>query len=159
MPQALYLTPTIHSEKIITVNFGTVGEKYLNTEIGKAVKLIAKDTYGLCADGDKIEAIITSSNLSDTGATRGGLSTGGIVKTGYFDAVCPTEALAAGDLVVAGAQPALGTFVPGVGAGDVPSTVVKKAAAGATGPFLARIVGLGPVGSGAAGTLLCAEFL
>lgn len=158
MPAALTLAPTIHSEKIKTVNLGTKADKFGASEIGKAVKLIAPDTYGLCADGDKIQGLVTSSEYALTGATRGGLSVGGIVSSGYFEVVS-TETLAFDDVIVAAAMPAVGTPLTNIGEGEVPALPVKKAAPGAVAPFLARIVGLGRTGSGDAGTICVAEFL
>lgn len=157
MPAKLTLTPTIHSEKISTVNLGTAVQKYTNAEIGKAVKLTTSDTYELCAADDPIEAIITSSEYSTTGATRGGLAVGGIVASGRFEVVS-TEVLAAKDYIVAAAAHAFGTPLPGVGSGDVPALPVKKVLA-PEGPFRARIVSLGRVGTGAVGTICVAEFV
>ena len=158
MPKALRIVPTIHKERVMTVNLGTTASKYGAAEIGKAVKLTSTDTYELCAEGDKIEGIITSSEYAATGATIGGKSIGGIISTGYFEVVSD-EVLTVGALVVAAAQPAVGTPVQSVGNGDVPCTPVKKAAAGAVAPFLARIESLGDAGTGAAGTVLVARFL
>ncbi len=157
MPKKLHLAPTIHTEKIRTVNFGTNAQKFTSAEIGKAVKLIGPDTYGLCAEGDKIEGIIDSSDWSLYGATRGGFSTGGIRCSGYVEVVA-TTALTFGALVAAGIQPVLGTQIVGLGQGDIPATPVKLAPL-AEGPFLMRIVGFGPVGTGDAGTVCVAEFI
>lgn len=158
MPARLQLVPTIHKEKIRTVNLGTTSRLFKAADIGKAVKLIGPGTYDLCAAGDKIEGIVTSSEYETTGATRGGLSIGGIGCSGYVEVVS-AAALAWGDIVVAAAQPALGTPVTSVGVGEVPCTPVQKAGASPAAPFLMRIVDLGPVGTGAAGTICMAEFI
>lgn len=159
MPKRLLITPTIHSEKTRTVNLGKKATQlYTNKEIGKAVKLTGPGTYELCAAGDKIEGIITSSEYSTTGASRGEMSVGGIVCSGYFEVVS-TVKLAAGDFVVAGAQPAFGTPLPGIGSGGVPALPVDKAGASPTAPFLARVVDLGDRGTGDAGTICVAEFI
>jgi hypothetical protein len=158
MPARLQLVPTIHKEKIRTVNLGTTSRLFKAADIGKAVKLIGPGQYDLCAAGDKIEGIVTSSEYELTGATRGGLSVGGIVCSGYVEVVS-TAALAAGDIVVAAAQPALGTPIASIGEGEVPCTPVQKGAGTEVAPFLMRIVDLGPVGTGAAGTVCVAEFL
>ena len=158
MPARLQIVPTIHKDRIDTVNLGTTALLFTNAEIGKAVKLTGAGTYGLCAAGDKIEGIVNSSEYSLTGATRGGLSVGGVRKSGFVEVIA-TVALAAGDKVVAAAQPAVGTKLTGIGNGDVPCTPVQKAAADAVAPFLMRVVDLGPVGTGAAGTICVAEFL
>lgn len=158
MPARLQLVPTIHKEKIRTVNLGTTSRLFKAADIGKAVKLIGPGQYDLCAAGDKIEGIVTSSEYELNGATRGGLSVGGIACSGYVEVVS-TAALAAGDMVVAAAQPALGTPIASIGEGEVPCTPVQKAAGTEVAPFLMRIVDLGPVGTGAAGTVCVAEFL
>lgn len=158
MPKALRIVPTIHKERVMTVNLGTTASKYGAEEIGKAVKLSGTDSYALCAADDKIEGIITSSEYAATGATVGGKAIGGIVSSGYFEVVS-AEVLAVGDYIVAAAQPAVGTPVQSVGNGDVPCTPVKKAGASPTAPFLARIESLGEAGTGAAGTVLVARFL
>lgn len=159
MPAAYTLAPTIHSYPIKTVNLGTKAQVYSREEIGKAVKLIAPDTYGLCAAGDQIEGIITSSEYALTGAKRGGLAIGGISDNGYFEVVASVQ-LAINDFVVAGAQPAFGTKLADVGVGAVPALPVQKEAAGDEAkPFRARIVGLGRLGTGAPGTICMAEFI
>lgn len=159
MPSRLLITPTIHKEKVRTVNLGTTTRLFKGEDAGKAVKLVAPGTYDLCDAGDKIEGIVQSSNLSLYGATRGGLSNGGILCSGYLEVVS-TEQLAAGDFIVAAAQPALGTPITSVGEGEVPCTPVQKLdPAQATGPFLMRVVDLGPAGTGAPGTICVAEFL
>lgn len=156
MPAKMTLAPTIHSYPVKTVNLGTTAQLYTAAEIGKAVKLIAADTYGLCAAGDKIEAVITSNETALTGATRGGLTVGGIVDQGYLEVVCAAT-LAAGDYVVAAAQPAVGTPLTSIGEGQVPCTPVQKVET-PSAPFAMRIVGLGRAGTGAAGTICIAEF-
>lgn len=159
MPKALRIVPTIHKERVMTVNLGTTVSKYGAAEIGKAVKLTSTDTYELCSAADKIEGIITSSEYAATGATIGGKAIGGIVSSGYFEVVS-AEVLAVGDLIAAAAQPAVGTPVQSVGNGDVPCTpVIKAATTGLVAPFLARIESLGEAGTGAAGTVLVARFL
>lgn len=155
MPAKLTLSPTIHSYPVLTVNLGTAQNKFGPSELGKAVKMTGADTYGLCAEDDPIEGIVQSVNEG----TRGGFSVGGIGKQGYVEVVAATT-LAFGDYVVAGAQPALGTYLSGIGSNDTPATPVKKLADPATaGRFALRIVGLGRVGTGAAGTICIAEFV
>lgn len=158
MPARLQIVPTIHKYPVKSVNLGTTTRLFKGEDAGKAVKLIGPGTYDLCAAGDAIEAVVSSSNLSLYGATRGGLSVGGISDQGYLEVIAAV-ALAAGDYVVAAAQPALGTPITSVGVGAVPCTPVQKAAAVPTGAFAMRIVDLGPVGTGAAGTICVAEFL
>lgn len=159
MPAALTILPTIHSFPVLTVNLGTTSRKFTSADIGKAVKLVAADSYDLCEAGDPIEGIVSSSLFSDTGATRGGLTPGGIyspARNCYFEVVC-AEQLAVNDRIVAAAQPALGTVLPSIGDGAVPAVPVQKAGASPTGQ-LARIVGFAGK-TGAPGTVCIAEFL
>lgn len=159
MPARLQIVPTIHKYPYLTVNLGTTTRLFKGEDAGKAVKLVSAGTYDLCSAGDAIEGIVGSSNLSLYGATRGGLSVGGIGNQGYLEVIA-TEALEAGDYVCAAAQPALGTPITSVGVGAVPCTPVMIATGAAlTSPFKMRIVDLGPVGTGAAGTICVAEFL
>lgn len=160
MPARHYISPTVHKQDITTVNLGTKAAPFKAEEIGKAVKLSGADTYVLCAAGDKIEGIVTSSELAATGATRGGMSVGGIQQSGHIEVVS-AAALVAGDYVVAAAQPAVGTPLTSIGEGQTPCTPVQKVADQATvnGLYAMRIVGLGPVGTGAAGTVCVAKFL
>lgn len=156
MPAKLTIAPTIHSYPIQTVNLGgdAAATRFTSAEVGKAVKLTGPDTFGLCAAGDDVEAIVTSVEQG----TRGGYTIGGIVADGYVEVVS-TAALAFGDFVVAAAQPAVGTPVSGIGANDLPAVPVQKAAAAPTGRFALRIVGLGRAGTGAAGTICVAQFV
>lgn len=155
MPAKLTLAPTIHSEKIRTVNFPAT---FTHAEIGKAVKLDGADSYVLCTSGDKIEGIVTSVEEG----TRGGVKVGGIVCSGYFEAVNTAADVVVGDVVVAGAQPAIGTPNPVVGTKGVQPTsiVVGSGANGSTevAPFLARVVGFAG-GTGAQSTTVIVEFI
>lgn len=159
MPQRMRIVPTIHKNRNDTVSLGTTTRLFKAADIGKAVKLIGPGTYDLCDAGDKIEKIVTSSNYDLYGATRGGLSVGGVSSEGYIEVIAAVT-LVAGDYVVAAAQPALGTPITSVGEGEVPCTPVQKAVPGdLTGPYQLRIVDLGPMGTGVAGTICVAEFL
>lgn len=141
------IVETIHQEKIHTVRLGTVAAPLTDNDIGKPVKLIGESAYGLCADGDAIEGFLQSVNA----ATQDGFKIGGICKTGYKN-VTGSTALAIGDYIVAGANPARGVKLTG------PMIVKKAAAAAAAGYFAPRVVSLGDLGTGAAGTTVCADF-
>jgi hypothetical protein len=174
MPKFL-MQPTIGTEASTTrLGAGTGSANWLNdNDVDKAVKLVADSRYDLCAIGDPIEGFITS---VDT-APSDGYSTGGIktedrmMVTAEGSQVAGTGALAIGDYVVAGTQPApvngvhskvpatgpnvrKATFQPGVTAPaaltDVP--VLQKNAM-----FAWRVVSLGSVGTGAVGTQVCIE--
>lgn len=156
--QKLRITPTIHSEKVRSVNLGAdANSKYGHEEIGKPVKLIATDTYGLTSDGDCIEGIITSSEYATNGGTAEGRSVGGVVSSGYFEFVVTGAPVAVKDFVVAAANPARGTALA-----DNRFFNAKKAAdyaAVAEHPYKSRVVSLGKAGTGAVGTVCVAEFL
>jgi hypothetical protein len=153
MPK-FFITETIHSEKIKTVRGGTTTNKYGNAENGKAVKLAALENYVLCADGDAIEAIQQSSNFDRQG-TVDGYAIIGIVDKGYKTVVAEGGTLAPGDYVVCGTPVAFGTAL------TAPLKVKKAAdqAVAKAAPFKARVVGLGPVGTGAVGTQVVIELL
>ena len=156
MARAFLIQPTIHAYPVDTVILNAPANTApTRAEIGKPVKLVAADTYGLCAAGDPIEALIASDLSSLTGATRGGKLLVGIVKKGIFKAKA-AEALAIGDYVVAGVVPALGTELPENAVGEELFPVKK--AASATGPFLCRVVGFDG-GAGAINSTVVVEFV
>lgn len=155
MARAFLIQPTIHAYPVDTVILNAPANTApTRAEIGKPVKLVAADTYDLCAAGDPIEALIASDLSSLTGATRGGKLLVGIVKKGIFKAKAG-EVLAIGDYVVSDAVPALGTELPENAAGEnLP--VVKKGTN--TTPFQCRVVGFDG-GAGALNSTVVVEFV
>lgn len=155
MARAFLIQPTIHAYPVDTVILNAPANTApTRAEVGKPVKLVAADTYGLCAAGDPIEALITSDLSSLTGATRGGKLLVGITKQGIFKAKAG-EVLAIGDYVVSDAVPALGTELPENAAGEnLP--VVKKGTN--TTPFQCRVVGFDG-GAGALNSTVVVEFV
>ena len=152
MPAKLFLMPTIHTEKVRTVNLPAT---FTSADIGKAVKLgTTADSYVLCESGDPIEGIVTSVEEG----TRGGVKVGGIVCSGYFEVVNKVANWAVGDQVVAGAQPAIGTRNTVVGTKGIEPVSAIKPGTPVTGRFQARIVGFAG-GTGAKDTVAVAEFL
>lgn len=156
-----HISETIYSEKVKTVRLGTTVQKYGNAEIGKAVKLGASDAYVLCAPGDAIEAVVSSSNLANQG-TVDGFAIGGIVGSGYkevtFDglqATPGTGVVAFGDYVVVGTVTAFGTALPGA----LRVTKATDQAAAQAKAYVARVVSLGTAGTGAVGTIGVIELL
>lgn len=155
MARAFLIQPTIHAYPVDTVILNAPANTApTRAEIGKPVKLVAADTYGLCAAGDPIEALIASDLSSLTGATRGGKLLVGIVKKGIFKAKAG-EVLAIGDYVVSDAVPALGTELTENAAGEQ-LPVVKKGAN--TTPFQCRVVGFDG-GAGALNSTVVVEFV
>lgn len=155
MARAFLIQPTIHAYPVDTVILNAPANTApTRAEIGKPVKLVAADTYGLCAAGDPIEALIASDLSSLTGATRGGKLLVGIVKKGIFKAKAG-EVLAIGDYVVSDAVPALGTELAENAAGEQ-LPVVKKGTN--TTPFQCRVVGFDG-GAGALNSTVVVEFV
>ena len=151
------ISETIHSERVDTVRLGTTGagNQYGYEENGKAVKLSGESAYVLCAAGDSIEAIVSSSNYPEQG-TVDGYSIGGIYSTGYkavtFDglqATPGTGSVAIGDYVVVGTVTAKGTALQG----PLKVTKATTQADAKAAPFKARVVSLGSAGTGAVGTV------
>jgi hypothetical protein len=151
------IVETIYSEKVKTVRLGasTPGQQFGHAEVGKAVKLAGESQYVLCAAGDAIEGIISSSNLAEQG-TQDGFAIGGIVGTGYknvvFDGVQATPGTGT---VAMGAYVVVGTVVPRATALTAPLRVTSATnqATAASAPYKARVVSLGDAGTGAVGTV------
>jgi hypothetical protein len=151
------IVETIYSEKVKTVRLGasTPGQQFDHAEVGKAVKLAGESQYVLCAAGDPIEAIVSSSNLAEQG-TQDGFALGGIVAAGYknvvFDGVQGTPGTGT---VAMGAYVVVGTVVARATAltGPLRVTSATNQATAATAPYKARVVSLGTVGTGAVGTV------
>ncbi len=155
------IVETIHSYPVKTVRLGQTTGTYSSKEIGKAVKLTAESRYELCAAGDAIEAVVSSSNLESQG-TLDGYSIGGITYGGYkavtFDglqATPGTGSVAVGDYVVTGTVVARGTAL----SGPLKVTKATTQADAKAAPFKARVVSLGSAGTGAVGTVGFIEFI
>lgn len=155
------IVETIHSYPVKTVRLGQTTGTYSSKEIGKAVKLTAESRYELCAAGDAIEAVVSSSNLESQG-TLDGYSIGGITYGGYkavtFDglqATPGTGAVAVGDYVVVGTVVARDTAL----SGPLKVTKATTQADAKAAPFKARVVSLGSAGTGAVGTVGFIEFI
>lgn len=137
---------TIHSHHIYTARLGTKTERMTKADIGKAIKLIGDSQYELCSNTDTIEGFITSVE-SDQGPMDG-YHIGGTCSVGLKNATVVGATLVVGDYVTAAAQPAKGTkLVNSMPVSKAADQAVAKAA-----PFKARVVSLGDVGTGVAGT-------
>ena len=154
------MTPTIYSEKIVTARIGgnASATRANDNDVGKPVKLGGDSNYVLCAAANAIEGIVTS---VETGVYDG-YSLGGVVTKGYAYATADgsqaagTGTIAVGDYVLAGTADAIQV------AKAASYLKVRKAtdqAAAAAAPFKARVVSLGPVGTGAVGTTILIELL
>lgn len=137
----------------------------------KFVKFVAESRYDLAAAGDLIETTIVSVDLDPSGGYSVGSLAGSKVRETMFviadgaQATPGTGAIAVGDYVVVGSVYAKGTAIPVTEAypkvckatvqlGAVPADLP---AAGAMAKYAAhawRVVSLGPVGTGAIGTMI-----
>lgn len=154
------MTPTVHSEKIVTARIGgnAAGTRATDNDVGKPVKLGADSNYVLCAAADAIEGVVTS---VETGIYDG-YSLGGVVAKGQMYATADgiqldgSGTIAVGDYVLAGAVDAIQV------AKAASYLKVRKAtdqAAAKAAPFKARVMSLGTAGTGAVGTTILIELL
>jgi hypothetical protein len=98
---------------VVTAKLGSAaGQNYTDKDVGKAMKMGALSNYVLASDGDELEGFLDN---IDQGPTANGFVVGGVQRpdTGFRVeaqvAAGVATPLVFGDLVVAGAQLALGT--------------------------------------------------
>ena len=156
------ITPTTQNQITVTARLGgnAAGTRANDNDVGKGVKLVADSNYGLLAAADAIEGVITS---VETGVYDG-YSLGGVQTKGYIDATAyglqatpGTGAITVGQYVLAAAPAAIQVK-------ETLSTTLRVVSAtnqatAATAAFNARVVSLGPVGTGAVGTAIVIELL
>ena len=161
MPKFL-ITPTTQNQITVTARLGgnAAGTRANDNDVGKGVKLVGDSNYGLLAAADAIEGVITS---VETGVYDG-YSLGGVQSKGYIDATAyglqatpGTGAITVGQYVLAAAPAAIQVK-------ETLSTTLRVVSAtnqatAATAAFNARVVSLGPVGTGAVGTAIVIELL
>lgn len=133
MPNFRFNKTTGHVNAVISAALGaSISEKFNSTaDIGKPVKLIAMDRYGLCSANDKPEGFIEA---IDGATVNDGFSFGSIQTAGRMNAVV-TTAYAVNDLLVAVAPAAAGVAEAVQG---LPR--LAKPGAAPTGPFLWRVI-------------------
>ena len=106
------LTHSPERMNVVSAKLGaTTADKYSDKDVGKAMKMgTVPGTFLLCADGDEIQGRL---NNIDAGGTEDGFVFGGVAcgNRGYRVAAeyTGTTDAAVLDLVVAAAQPAIGT--------------------------------------------------
>lgn len=156
------ITPTTQNQITVTARLGgnAAGTRANDNDVGKGVKLVGDSNYGLLAVADAIEGVITS---VETGVYDG-YSLGGVQSKGYIDATAyglqatpGTGAITVGQYVLAAAPAAIQVK-------ETLSTTLRVVSAtnqatAATAAFKARVVSLGPVGTGAVGTAIVIELL
>ena len=156
------ITPTTQNQITVTARLGgnAAGTRANDNAVGKGVKLVGDSNYGLLSAADAIEGVITS---VETGVYDG-YSLGGVQTKGYLNATAyglqatpGTGAITVGQYVLAAAPAAIQTA-------ETLSTTMRVVSAtnqatAATAAFKARVVSLGPVGTGAVGTAIVIELL
>ena len=154
------ITPTTQNQITVTARLGgnAAGTRANDNDVGKGVKLVGDSNYGLLSAADAIEGVITS---VETGIYDG-YSLGGVQSKGYIDATAyglqatpGTGAITVGQYVLAAAPAAIQVK-------ETLSTTLRVVSAtnqatAATAAFKARVVSLGPVGTGAVGTAIVIE--
>ena len=156
------ITPTTQNQVTVTARIGgnAAGTRCNDNDVGKGVKLVGDSNYGLLSAGDAIEGVITS---AETGIYDG-YTLGGVQSKGYINATAyglqatpGTGAITVGQYVLAAAPAAVQV------AETLSSTIrvvsATNQATAATAAFKARVVSLGPVGTGAVGTAIVIEML
>lgn len=120
------LTHSPERLNVIATKFGVdANSKFTMAEIGKAVKMAAGSKFVLPTAGDELEGFVDSLEA----ATMDGLSFGGAARPGIgfrVEAKVAGTTLVWGDLVVAGAQAAIGTKSLPVVQKGTPTTFVYK---------------------------------
>ena len=156
------ITPTTQNQVTVTARIGgnAVGTRCNDNDVGKGVKLVGDSNYGLLSAADAIEGVIIS---AETGIYDG-YTLGGVQSKGYINATAyglqatpGTGAITVGQFVLAAAPAAVQvaeTLSPTL---RVVSATTQATAASAA--FKARVVSLGPVGTGAVGTAIVIEML
>ena len=156
------ITPTTQNQITVTARLGgnAAGTRANDNDVGKGVKLVGDSNYGLLAAADAIEGVITSVEPG----SYDGYSLGGVQTKGYIDATAyglqatpGTGAITVGQYVLAAAPAAIQVK-------ETLSTTLRVVSAtnqatAATAAFKARVVSLGPVGTGAVGTAIVIELL
>ena len=156
------ITPTTQNQITVTARLGgnAAGTRANDNDVGKGVKLVGDSNYGLLAAADAIEGVITS---VETGVYDG-YALGGVQTKGYLNATAyglqatpGVGAITVGQYVLAAAPAAIQTA-------ETLSTTMRVVSAtnqatAATAAFKARVVSLGPVGTGAVGTAIVIELL
>jgi hypothetical protein len=168
MSKAHFLVPNGPLGDPMTVRLGSAantGANLSGADEGKLVKLVGESQYDLCAAGDLIHGVILAVEVS----TSAGWTIGGVLDEDMIYAVADgaqatpgTGTIAVGDFVVAGTITAKGTPLTSypkvckatVQLGDVPGSLAAAGAQALASLHAWQVVSLGPVGTGAVGTVI-----
>lgn len=147
-----FISPSVPDDAVIAVRLGAgsgAGNQLTTAEIGKFSRQVAESRYDNCAVGEAIEGIVYSVEL----APQNGFTVGGVLQRGRIRVVfdgnqaAGTGVAAIGNLVVAGTPEAKGTV------NSLGYPKVRVATSQTPALFNWRVVSLGPVGTGAVGTV------
>ncbi len=167
MAKKFHFGTLTHSPEVLDIISTCLGTgpngQYTDKEVGKAAKMSTDANHVVCAADDEIEAFIDS--IDDGGTENEGFTFGGVARGGRHLALIgagqgTTTAASLLDLVVADAQPAIGTKLtasgkgPGEAGPDAGVAVVKT---GTPTTHKWRIVHIYAGGDGFEGTLVCLE--
>jgi hypothetical protein len=153
-----FIVPTLPLGTVTVARLGAgnaVGDRYSDVDVGKFVKLAGESRYDLTAVGNPIEGVVVAVET----ATSNGYSVGSVLTdddsrifatADGLQATPGTGVIAVGDYVVTGTVVAKGTAMSGY-------PKVCKATSQTFGAFAWRVVSLGQVGTGAAGTTIVIE--
>lgn len=134
--------PLVSEDPMVTARLadGAAADLLNDADVGKFVKLIGDSQYGLCAQGNEIEAVMNSVNT----ATQDGYAIGGIQREGRvkvtldgLQATPGVGVIAVGDYVVCGTVVARNTSL-----GTAYPKVCKATGAGNTLNYKWRVVAL-----------------
>ena len=156
------ITPTTQNQITVTARLGgnAAGTRANDNDVGKGVKLVGDSNYGLLAVADAIEGVITS---VETGVYDG-YSLGGVQTKGYLNATAYGLQATPGVGAITVGQYVLAAAPAAIQVAETLSTTLRVVSAtnqatAATAAFKARVVSLGPVGTGAVGTAIVIELL
>ena len=156
------ITPTTQNQITVTARLGgnAAGTRANDNDVGKGVKLVGDSNYGLLSAADAIEGVITS---VETGVYDG-YALGGVQTKGYLNATAYGLQATPGVGAITVGQYVLAAAPAAIQVAETLSTTMRVVSAtnqatAATAAFKARVVSLGPVGTGAVGTAIVIELL
>ena len=156
------ITPTTQNQITVTARLGAnaLATRANDNDVGKGVKLVGDSNYGLLSAADAIEGVITS---VETGVYDG-YSLGGVQTKGYLNATAYGLQATPGVGAITVGQYVLAAAPAAIQVAETLSTTMRVVSAtnqatAATAAFKARVVSLGPVGTGAVGTAIVIELL
>ena len=156
------ITPTTQNQITVTARLGAnaLATRANDNDVGKGVKLVGDSNYGLLSAADAIEGVITS---VETGVYDG-YSLGGVQTKGYLNATAYGLQATPGVGAITVGQYILAAAPAAIQVAETLSTTMRVVSAtnqatAATAAFKARVVSLGPVGTGAVGTAIVIELL